>query len=77
MQVTFDTRTLLTSVFCSQSQHEAQWEGFGPGHLCSVHQQAKKVGLVWQRQALQGLESGANVEKARMLLAAKKTAVKQ
>lgn len=42
-----------------------------------MHQQAKKVGLVGQRQALQGLEGGAHVEEACVLLAAEESAVEQ
>lgn len=49
IDVALHSRALLTSVFSPQSQHETQWKGFGPGHLCSVDQQAKEVGLVWQR----------------------------
>lgn len=40
-QAASDTSTSLTSVLGPQSQHEAQREGLGPGHLCPVHQQAK------------------------------------
>lgn len=64
----------LTSVFGPQSQHEAQGKGFGPGHLCSVDQQAKEVRLVRQRQTLKGLEGGAQVQEARVLLAAQEAA---
>lgn len=71
------TGTSLTSVFSPQSQHETQRKGFGPGHLCSVDQQAKEVGLVRQREALNGLESGAHVQKACVILTAQEATAKQ
>lgn len=60
----------LTSVLCAQPQHEADGEDLGPGSFPLLYQDAKEVGRVGQQQVLQGLEGGANVEEAAVLLTA-------
>lgn len=60
----------LTSVLCSQPQHETDGEDFGPGRLPLLDEDAEEVGGVWQQQVLQRLEGGADVEEAAVLLAA-------
>lgn len=60
----------LTSVLCSQPEHEADWEDLGPGRFPLLDEDAEEVGGVGQQQVLQGLEGGADVEEAAVLLAA-------
>lgn len=60
----------LTAVLCSQPQHEADGEDFGPGRLPLLDEDAEEVGGVGQQQVLQRLEGGADVEEAAVLLAA-------
>lgn len=60
----------LTSVLCSQPEHEADREDLGPGRFPLLDEDAEKVGGVGQQQVLQGLEGGADVEEATVLLAA-------
>lgn len=60
----------LTSVLCAQPQHEADGEDLGPGRFPLLDQDAEEVGRVGQQQVLQGLEGGADVKEAAVLLAA-------
>lgn len=60
----------LTSVLCSQPQHEADGEDLGPGRLPFLDEDPEEVGRVGQEQVLQRLEGRADVKEAAMLLAA-------
>lgn len=60
----------LTSVLGSQPQHESHGEDLGPGGFPLLYEDPEKVGWVGQQQLLQGLEGGADVEEAAVLLAA-------
>lgn len=60
----------LTSVLCSQPQHEADGEDLGPRRFPFLDEDAEEVGRVGQQQVLQRLEGGADVKEAAVLLAA-------
>lgn len=60
----------LTSVLCSQPQHEADGEDLGPRRLPLLDEDAEEEGRVGQQQVLERLEGGADVEEAAVLFAA-------
>lgn len=60
----------LTSVLCSEPQHEADGEDLGPRRLPLLDEDAEEEGRVGQQQVLKRLEGGADVEEAAVLFAA-------